>query len=148
MKERIFTYSLHKTFVQGVVGTEIPSPWVSWKPEEDIEVIGVQLSGMLEVISENDCQTGGWMHVSQSGDMMQITGVLSRVQFAGIWNTSPQAVQKEMFNHVVMFPESKYVSVREGEGLYLDGSVRSVTAGEHNYSMNAIVYYIPKGRTR
>lgn len=147
-KDRIFTYTLHKTFEQAAVGSEIPEPWDSWTPEEDCEVVGVQISGMLETISQNDCQTGGWVHVSQSGMIEQLSSVLSRVQFSGIWNTSPAAVQKEYFNNTVMFPKDRVVTVDEGDTVYLTGSVRSCSAGLHIYSINAIIYYIPRGRRR
>lgn len=145
--ERIFTHVLHKTFTQGAVGTEGPNPVETWSPQEDIEVVGCWLYGELEVISENDCQTGGWFGL-KSGAMMDLGGWLGRINWSGLWNTSPAAVQKEYANVAVIFPKGQAVTVREGETLNLFASVRSVTAGEHTYSLGAIVYYIPKGVRR
>jgi hypothetical protein len=145
MSKRIFAAYLeaHCTPITGAGATWFTGA-DSFLAEEDIVVVGSKLGCFCNVPNENDGLGQFYCELSQNG-IPEKPGMINQAMAFDYWNTSPAGVQTSPETNVIMFPEGRGVSLREGESIYLHAHGYGKTAGDCSFIMNAILFYV-KGK--
>ena len=140
VKKRVFTKVLGKqtVLITGEVTEELGLD--AWLAQEDVHIIGYQLTAHLGSASENDGLAGGMIDLTQAPGMAQ-DGSLGMVSFHEYWNTAPPFGAITSPTVSVVFAQGKEVSLKEGEYLSLLARVKGKSAGTSNWDIFCTVYY-------
>ncbi len=128
-----------------VTGPEITNALQSWLVQDDIEVIGANISLINTMPSENDGFAQLMVELSQTGIYGQDGAIAAAMSSEG-WNTAPPGISAENANVVVMFPEGKAMPVKEEGHLYLNTSYMGKTASSSRFNFEVIIFYTKTGR--
>ena len=140
MSKRIFTKYLsgQSTIITGAITSE--NALASWLTQEDIEVIGAELTVVSATPAENDGFAHCNVELSQVGIFGQDGAILRAVAGEG-WNTTPAGIDQSNANAVVTFPAGFAVPVKEEGYLYINSQGYGKTAGGSVFIWGAIIYY-------
>lgn len=140
MTKRIFT--AHFNGVATFTGTD----WVThlsageFLAEEDLLLVGAQLSAIVDAPNENDGFARADIEISQSGQIGQ-SGTILYARALDYWNTSPAGVQIIQENMIIVFPEKDRITLKEGDRVYLHIAGASKSAGTNIFGGSVRLFY-------
>ncbi len=146
-KRRVFTEILVAP-AQTVAGgaAAILNSYASYVAQEDIEVVGVELTIMPQGSLGNDGFCVAVAELSQAGQY-NADGVVLQATMTQSWNTAPAFGDERPVTEIIVFPDGDAVPVRE-EGtlnLHLQLVATDLTAGNFVVGVTAVIYYVKKG---
>lgn len=144
MDKRLYMKTFGGSLAVDISTTEPYYEWARFTPDEDIEIVGVEVYSLVNIISQNDHVQEGWVALSQ--DWGSGARKIAECPFKAEWNTSPAAVYASCHTVSHMFPAGSFISVREGEVLYLQGSVHYVPVGVDQIVGGCLLFYHRKGQ--
>jgi len=145
--KRIFTKVFHKQVpILGDTPTK-EEPSLFWLQQEDIEVLGAEISIYNTSPSENDGFASFYAELSQVG-MLNADGVILAAAALEGWNTTPAGISAVAPAVVTNFPPGYVVPVREEGYLYVNIYAIGKSAGASAFTYDVIVYYTKKGTAR
>ncbi|MBA7587194.1 hypothetical protein ES708_29212 [subsurface metagenome] len=112
--------------------------------EEDIEVIGAEISLACTQRSQNDGDSSCMLEVSQTSTIRQQGCFLTGTAIEG-WNTTPAGIERNTANVAVMFPDGFAVPIREEGNIYINASAWGKSAGTSTYGYDVTIFYTKKG---
>jgi len=117
----------------------------SYVAQEDIEIIGCELTLMPTLPMGNDGLAWCRAELSQTSDLAK-PGIIMEAPNVCEWNTTPAFGEHESTQVFAMFPEGKVVPLKEEGRVYLNYEVNteSLTAGFYTARLFAIIYYTKK----
>ncbi|MBA7592793.1 hypothetical protein ES708_34987 [subsurface metagenome] len=140
--------SVAKTVGHGEVSdiTELPT---SWLMEEDIEIVGYNLSAFCASQSQNDGQTRCHVALSQDGGFAN-TGFIAFGGGLENWNTTPAFGFQDNINKEAFYPAGDRIQVREEGHIYLGMFVECAdkTAGTTRWEARAVIFYTKKSNQK
>lgn len=118
----------------------------TWVVQEDIDIIGVELTSEISRPLGNDGSAELRCEVSQSGQLGK-DGSIALCNTTAEWNTSPAFGAMRAARTVTMFPAGYGVQVKEEGTVYLFvvAAANDMTAGILNWDVHATIYYVKKG---
>ncbi|MBA7542010.1 hypothetical protein ES705_34326 [subsurface metagenome] len=145
MSKRVFT-RIAKGQVQVSTSFVIEHTGVySWLLQEDIEVVGVNMSLWCALPSENDGFASCNLELSQTAEYGQ-SGAIAAVSSTEGWNTTPAGICQTNGKLALNFPVGLSVPVKEEGHLYVNAEGLGKSAGTSTFSFEVIIYYTMKGR--
>ncbi|MBA7551712.1 hypothetical protein ES705_44260 [subsurface metagenome] len=145
--KRIFTKIFHEAIpVMGVTLVKA-EPAKFWLMQEDIEVLGAEISIFNTAPDENDGYAYIYVELSQVG-MLNADGIILAAAAIEYWNTTPAGIDVDNAQVVTNFPPGFVVPIREEGYLYVNTAQFGKTAGTSAFTFDVIVYYTKKGTAR
>ncbi len=145
MAKRVFT-RIAKGFVVVTGATEVETTGIySWLLQEDIDIVGVNMSLWSEEPSENDGFASCNLELSQTAEYAQ-AGAIACVNAGEGWNTAPPGIAKQGNVTVLNFPVGLTIPVKEEGHIYINAMGFGKTAGSSIFAFEVIIYYTMKGR--
>ncbi|MBA7575142.1 hypothetical protein ES708_16963 [subsurface metagenome] len=146
MSKRVFT----KIF-RGEINVELAMPTIvngffSWLVQEDIELVGAEISLQNDMPSENDGFATCELELSQTGLIGGDGAILDAKAMEG-WNTVPQGICNQNAHVVLVLPQGVAIPIKEEGHLYLNTRGYGKTADLSYFEYCVIIYYT-KGRSR
>ncbi|MBA7553403.1 hypothetical protein ES705_45994 [subsurface metagenome] len=130
---------------QYFTGPEITNALHSWLVQDDIEVVGANLSIISTTPSENDGFAQIMVELSQTGIYGQDGAIACAMAQEG-WNTTPAGISAANANVAVIFPDGKAMPVKEEGHLYLNTCYTGKTASFSTFNFEVIIFYTKTGR--
>ncbi len=145
MGKRVFT-RVAKGWVIVSGASEVEQTGVySWLLQEDIEIVGVNMSLWSEEPSENDGFASCNLELSQTAEYAQ-AGAIASVNAGEGWNTAPPGIAKQGNVTVLNFPVGLSVPVKEEGHIYVNAMGFGKTAGDSVFAFEVIIYWVKKGK--
>ncbi|MBA7542013.1 hypothetical protein ES705_34329 [subsurface metagenome] len=145
MSKRVFT-RIAKGYVAatGMAPAEHTGVY-SWLLQEDIEIVGVNLSLWCRAPSENDGFTSVNLELSQTAEYGQ-AGAIVAVSATEGWNTTPAGICQTNGALAMNFPVGLSIPVKEEGHIYVNALSLGKSAGTTYYDFEVIIYFTMKGR--
>ncbi|MBA7591953.1 hypothetical protein ES708_34124 [subsurface metagenome] len=144
MSKRIFTKVWTGYIPAQLAVPEQQNALEQWLVQEDIEVIGAEITLINRAPSENDGFASCTLELSQVGVYGQDGSILAAGAQEG-WNTVPQGISLANGNVAVTFPLGLAVPVKEEGYLYLNAQTYGKTAGVSTFRYLVIAHYTKRG---
>lgn len=144
MSKRIFTKSFQGAVTVTGSVEEPQNALAIWLLQEDIEIIGAEITLGSLMPSENDGFALCELELSQTGVWAEDGNILKAHAGEG-WNTTPAGIDQANANVVITFPQGLAIPVKEEGHLYINASGRNKTAGASVFKYEVIVYYTKRG---
>lgn len=142
---RVFT-KVARGQVQIVTAVEVEQTGLySWLIQEDIEIIGVNMSLWNSEPSGNDGVASCNLELSQTGEYGQ-PGAIACVNASESWNTAPAGIAATGGITVVNFPANLAIPVKEEGHIYVNAMGLGKSAGTSFFLFEVLIYYLMKGR--
>ena len=150
MGKRIFSIQIAATVPLGEAADTVHNALAAWTPEEDVEVVGAELTTQVhEVDIAVDGFAGLRTQLSQFGAMGNYSVIAEGYACVSsyIVVAAAQSAQYENSHAVVMFPEGHSIPVSEGTSLYLNAYKVGLCATKVvNCHIYAQIFYTKKGK--
>ncbi|MBA7550547.1 hypothetical protein ES705_43064 [subsurface metagenome] len=114
-----------------------------WLMQEDVTIIGLDLSLGLQVPSENDGFTCITLEVSQIG-AWGADGSIASVMAAEGWNTTPAGISVANGHTLMFFPDGRGIDIKEEGALYINTQTKGKSAGSTTWNFHVVILYEKK----
>jgi len=153
VNKRIWTDTLEANFALADGATDIGLAAAVYLAQEDLQIVGVALEVNWRLI--NDITAAGLAHCQVTAELSQhpqmtSPGVLARLRHGLVAFTDTGTVRAMMWfdnlgDHIeVMFPESRYVSLKDGETVNLHVYYNNDMGGIVTLSAIGVLYFTKK----